>query len=175
MKQYFNIPNLICYFRVLLTFWSFYYFLETSNKYVFAVLVVVIILLDGLDGIVARRLNQCTDFGAKLDIVCDRLVELLYWFFFALLGYIGYWVFIYFLIRGLIVDWISFKNTKPLGDSWLRSSRIMRFASGLAKILSFIALAVFPGLIFTKILVYLTVLINFLRGLPVLLKTLERS
>ena len=173
MKTYFTIPNIVCYFRILLCFYSFYFFLETQNKLIFSVLILLIILLDGLDGILARALNQVTSFGAKLDIVSDRVVELSFWFFFAYLGYLGYWVFVYFLIRGLLVDWISFKSDKPLGDSWLRSSRFMRFLSGLSKILSFVLLASFSSSLITIIIVYLAVLTNFLRGFPVLKQFLQ--
>jgi phosphatidylglycerophosphate synthase len=174
MNQYFTIPNIVCYFRILLCFYSFYFFLETNNQLVFSILILIIILLDGLDGILARALNQATSFGAKLDIVADRIIELSFWFFFAYLGYIGYWIFSYFLIRGLIVDWISFKSDKPLGDSWLRSSRFMRFLSGLSKIISFVLLASFPASDLTQIIIYLAVLTNLLRALPSLQQVLHQ-
>lgn len=168
MKDYFTIPNLICYFRVLLCFYSCYFFLETQSNYWFSALIIIVIALDGLDGILARKLNQATALGAKIDILSDRIVELVYWFFFAYLSYVGYWIFGYFLVRGFLVDWISFKTDKPLGDSWLRSSRFMRAFYGTLKVLSFILLAAFPGSIFTVLIVYLTVLVNFLRAYPVL-------
>ena len=68
----------------------------------------------------------------------------------------------------LVVDWISFKNSKPLGESWLRSSRLMRFASGLTKILSFILIPIFPDQAWLEVIVYLTVLTNLLRAIPVI-------
>lgn len=168
MKNYFTIPNIICYFRVLLCFYSCYFFLETQSNYLFSALIIIVIALDGLDGIAARLLNQATPLGAKIDILADRITELVYWIFFAYLGYIAYWVFAYFLVRGSLVDWISFKTDKPLGDSWLRSSRFMRAGYGTLKVLSFILLAAFPSSIFTIAVVYITVLVNFLRAYPVL-------
>jgi len=168
MKNYFTIPNIICYFRVLLCFYSCYFFLSTQSNFLFSALIIFIIALDGIDGIVARKLNQATPLGAKIDILSDRVVELVYWLFFAYLGYIGYWVFAYFLVRGFLVDWISFKTDKPLGDSWLRSSRFMRAGYGTLKVLSFILLAAFPSSIYTILIVYITVFVNFLRAWPVL-------
>lgn len=172
----FNIPNTICYFRILLAFYAFYQFSTDQNTILFLILTIVVIALDGLDGIIARKLNQCTEFGAKLDIFADRIVELAYWFFFAWMGLIGYWVFGFFLIRGLAVDFISRKQTKPLGDSWLRSSRFMRGAYGLLKLLSFSLLIVLPdyqvcGFNLAYLVTYLTVLICFLRAVPVILES----
>lgn len=174
IKNYFTIPNIICYFRVLLCFYSCYFFLENQNNLFFSVLIIVVVALDGLDGILARKLNQATPLGAKIDILADRITELTYWFFFAYLGYVGFWVFGFFLVRGVLVDWLSRKSDKPLGDSWLRSSRIMRASYGTLKVLSFVLLALSPENFLVKSVVYLTVLICFLRALPVLLAVLKK-
>lgn len=124
-------------------------------------------LMDVLDGYLARLLNQESVFGAKLDVYSDRIVELSYWFYFALIGRLGFWVFIVFLLRGVIVDYLTLKSDKPLGESWLRSSRFMRFVMGLGKILSFISLIIIPQHPVTFIFVLLTVVSNLLRGYPV--------
>lgn len=168
-----NIPNLISVFRVFLAFWAFGFFLQNQNSLIFFILTVVVISLDGLDGIIARKLNQCTPLGAKLDIWGDRIVELAYWLFFSYIGVLHIWVFWFFLIRGGLVDYLSYKQEKPLGDSFLRSSRFMRAAYGVLKLLSFAMLILAPTLTLfslniTLLVVYLTVLICFLRALPVL-------
>lgn len=164
----FNFPNFISVFRVLLAFYAFWFFYTGQDKMVFFALTVIVIALDGLDGIIARKLNQATELGAKLDVYSDRIVELAYWLFFSFIGVLHIWVFLFFLIRGLVVDYLSRKNTKPLGDSFLRSSRFMRAAYGVLKLLSFLLLILFPLELWTQLIVYLTVLVCFLRAIPVL-------
>lgn len=165
-----NIPNSISFFRVALAIFSVFFYLSNSNNLIFLSLTIIVIALDGLDGIIARKLNQCTDFGAKLDIYADRFVELMYWFFFCYLALIPYWVFGFFLIRGLAVDWLN-RNKKGLGESWLRSSRFMRAFYGVIKLLSFLLLIIQPeinlaGLNISVLLTYLTVAVSALRALP---------
>lgn len=171
----FTIPNLVCYLRVVFCFFSIYFFQVNQNQNVFLILVLIVMLMDALDGYLARKLNQCSVFGAKLDVYSDRIVELSYWLYFALIHRIGFWVFVVFLLRGLIVDYITMQTETPLGDSWLRSSRFMRFMMGLAKILSFIFLILYPSSYITFIVVCLAVLTNLLRGLPVIYDLLKRS
>ncbi len=172
--MYFTLPNLICYFRVLLVPYAFWQFLANHNATLLALLTLVVIALDGIDGIVARKLNQATEFGAKLDIFADRLVELAYWYFFAYIGVLHIWVFWFFLVRGITVDYLSRKESKPLGMSFLRSSRFMRGAYGTLKLLSFALLILIPsysisGVNISLVVTYLTVFICALRALPVLI------
>ncbi len=173
-----NLPNLICYFRVLLVPYAFMEFLANHNAAQFALLTLVVIVLDGVDGIVARKLNQATEFGAKLDIFADRLVELAYWYFFAYIGVLHIWVFWFFLVRGVAVDYLTRRDSKPLGDSFLRSSRFMRGAYGTLKLLSFALLILIPAYTISEInlslvVTYLTVFICALRALPVLFTSLR--
>lgn len=165
--KYFNVPNCVCYLRVILCFYSFWYFNTYQNEIIFLWITLAVMLMDALDGYLARLLNQTSVFGAKLDVYSDRLIELSYWLYFALICRLGIWVFLVFLVRGLIVDILTLRSDKPLGESWLRSSRFMRFVMGLAKILSFISLIVIPNHMATMIFVYLAVISNLLRGFPV--------
>ena len=173
--NYFNIPNCVCYLRVVLCFFSFWYFSQNHNEVIFLIITLIVMLMDALDGYLARILNQTSVFGAKLDVYSDRIVELSYWLYFALVGRLGLWVFIVFLIRGLIVDILTFRSQKPLGNSWLRSSRFMRFVMGLAKILSFISLIMIPAHWITSLFVYVAVISNLLRGYPVVKDALTKS
>ena len=167
MTNYFNVPNCVCYLRIVLCFYSFWYFQNYQNEDIFLILVLIVMLMDVLDGYLARLLKQTSVFGAKLDVYSDRIVELSYWLYFAIIGRLGYWVFIVFLLRGLIVDFLTLRSDKPLGDSWLRSSRFMRFVMGLGKILSFISLVAIHEHPVTMVFVWMTVISNLLRGYPV--------
>lgn len=63
-------PNLIGYFRVILTATSFYYAL---TDWKFSMMAYALsFVCDYFDGLVARSFNQCSSFGAVLDMVTDR-------------------------------------------------------------------------------------------------------
>jgi CDP-diacylglycerol---glycerol-3-phosphate 3-phosphatidyltransferase len=69
-------------------------------------LTVTAIALDGLDGYVARRRGLATPLGAQLDILGDRVVENLFFTFFAVSGLISLWVPILFFVRGTLTDFL---------------------------------------------------------------------
>jgi len=69
-KIYRYIPNMIGYVRVFLSLLSF--FIYGSCPATVIVIYSTSFVLDGLDGIAARRYNQCSRFGAVLDMVTDR-------------------------------------------------------------------------------------------------------
>jgi CDP-diacylglycerol--inositol 3-phosphatidyltransferase len=68
---YLYIPNLIDYTRVVLNVIGFYYVKQYPNLFMF--LYMTSYFLDDLDGIVARLLNQKSNFGAIIDMIIDRL------------------------------------------------------------------------------------------------------
>ena len=77
--------NLISISRILLTFLSLYFLmLQTTNSLGIALILIILqFSLDGVDGYVARKFNEASKFGAMLDILCDRIVECIYWITFA--------------------------------------------------------------------------------------------
>lgn len=179
----FSLANFVSIFRVPLAPLSCYYFVQSpmglKEKILFSLMILTVIALDALDGIIARKMKQESPLGAKLDIYCDRLVELLYIAFFAfILKNLPIWVFVYFLIRGLVVDSLSFKDLKPLGNSFLRGSRFMRAVSGTLKVLMFVGLAwaplylssflhnTFLNFDLVLLITYTMVLVSFLRAIP---------
>ncbi|MGA7916272.1 MAG: CDP-alcohol phosphatidyltransferase family protein [Candidatus Acidiferrales bacterium] len=70
------------------------------------VLTIAAIALDGLDGYLARTRNLSTPLGAQLDILGDRVVENLFFTFFAVSGLISLWVPILFFVRGTLTDFL---------------------------------------------------------------------
>lgn len=77
-KEYFNIPNLMGYFRICMipVFLLLYSRADTSGDYVIAFSVLALSLItDMLDGKIARKLNMVTDFGKMLDPVADKLTQ----------------------------------------------------------------------------------------------------
>ena len=77
-KEYFSIPNLLGYFRILMLpiFLYQYYHADSTAEYAFTFLLLTIIFIsDAVDGFVARKFNMITDFGKMLDPVADKLVQ----------------------------------------------------------------------------------------------------
>lgn len=114
-------------------------------------LTVLVIVLDGLDGMVARAYNETSKFGSVFDILGDRVVENLYWIAFAVVGWVGVWVPMLVVIRGIIVDgfrsialsqgYTAFGSSTMMQNEFCRfltASRFSRALYGTAKVLAFL-------------------------------------
>jgi len=154
-------------------------------------LLIVLFLMDWFDGYVARLRHEVTELGAVLDIALDRAVENILWITFMYLRLVPLWLPVIFLIRSFVVDGIrgaalsrgrsGFGMMHSRWGRFLVASRFMRAFYGLAKALTFgmlylsatlvlwqpnIALALHP---LNQGLIFLSVALCVLRGLPVLL------
>jgi CDP-diacylglycerol---glycerol-3-phosphate 3-phosphatidyltransferase len=116
-------------------------------------LTIAAIALDGLDGYLARRRNLATPLGAQLDILGDRLVENLFFTFFAVAGLVSLWVPVLFFVRGTLTDFlrtlaaragrVGFGRHSMLETWWGRTlvaSRASRAAYATLKCVCFCAL-----------------------------------
>jgi cardiolipin synthase len=78
LREYFSIPNLMGYFRILMlpVFLTLYVRADSRETYIIAfVILAVSFLTDFLDGKIARRFNMITDFGKALDPTADKLTQ----------------------------------------------------------------------------------------------------
>jgi len=190
--------NLITLIRIALTFIAVG--LLNINFYLniaMFVLIVVIIMLDWLDGFIARKYSESTSFGALFDIAGDRIVENIFWMYFAVIGLISVWVPIVVVSRGFLTDLLrtmAFARGKtPFGEktmmesAWARvlvSSRVSRGVYAGLKVAAFCYLAALLVLesaatkfgitppatigIGCQILVYTVVVMCIIRGFPVI-------
>ena len=69
-------------------------------------LTIAAIALDALDGYLARRRGMATVLGAQMDILGDRVVENLFFTFFAVSGLTSLWVPVLFFVRGTLTDFL---------------------------------------------------------------------
>lgn len=69
-------------------------------------LTVATIALDALDGHIARRKNLATPLGAQIDILGDRMIENVYFTYFAVVGMVSLWLPIFFFARGAATDFL---------------------------------------------------------------------
>ena len=70
--RFVTIPNLLSIFRILLIIPIAYYVWHNNLKLVL-ILIIIGIVTDYLDGIVARRFNQISEWGKILDPLADKL------------------------------------------------------------------------------------------------------
>ncbi|XP_023679023.1 uncharacterized protein [Paramormyrops kingsleyae] len=70
------VPNLIGYIRVLLVLAAWAGF---NNPEIFVPCYGISVILDGVDGFVARRLKQTSELGAWLDVVIDNTGRGMLW------------------------------------------------------------------------------------------------
>jgi len=70
---FFFLPNVIGYVRVILAVVSFHYM--PDDHIAASIAYILSALLDAIDGYLARRYNQATQFGAILDQLTDRAAQ----------------------------------------------------------------------------------------------------
>ena len=146
-------PNQITVLRVLAAFAAVVLFGRGASANLAAVgLTVAAIVLDAVDGWVARWRNLSTPLGAQLDILGDRVIENLYFTYFAVCGLIPVWVPVLFFVRGTATDFVrgiaarqgrsGFGRNSMLETRWaqlLVTSRASRAAYGAMKCACFCA------------------------------------
>lgn len=69
-RKYFNIPNLLSGYR-LFTFPLILYFALNEIEFLFVLFLIINLITDILDGLIARVFKLQTEFGARLDSIAD--------------------------------------------------------------------------------------------------------
>jgi len=163
-------------------------------------LLAVIMLMDAIDGLVARAFGEASLFGATLDIAADRVVETVLWVVLGHIGLVPIWAAIVFILRGNIVD--AIRNSaaasrgiapfemmrSPLGR-FLVGGRFMRGLYNTSKMGTFgLALLIqplpslYPGVwahaggvagATLSVMVWVSVALCLVRGVPVVLEFLS--
>jgi len=87
-------------------------------------LTIAAIALDGLDGYIARKRNLATPLGAQLDILGDRVMENLFFTFFAATGLISFWIPVLFFVRGTLTDFLRSLAARSGRSGFGRNSMI---------------------------------------------------
>lgn len=158
----------------------------TTAARLFGVVVLFVgLLLDTVDGAVARRTRRTSLFGSILDIAADRSYELVLWVCFADLGLIPVAIPLIIVARATLVDALRSigvrEGTAPFAQHrtalgrFLVASSWMRTGYSVAKVLTFCGLALAQALSsaagllgLLQAMAWVTVGISVLRGLPVL-------
>ena len=120
------------------------YYGTPAWHFINVVLLIAVFVLDAIDGVVARKFNESSRFGAVFDIAVDRITELTLWVMFTALGVIGLWVPVVFIVRGVVTDSIRAAQVAESGQApfkmltsrfgkWLVAGRFMRGFYGTLK------------------------------------------
>jgi len=188
--------NFISIFRTILAFVVIAMLFIKGNKVYWSAfgLTIIVIWMDGLDGYIARKFNECSKFGALLDILSDRIVENVFWISFAVLGWIPLWIPLVVMTRGIITDGLrslaleqgftAFGSTtmmkNPIGK-FIVASNFVRFTYAVCKAIAFallIAAHVPADYQYKSVItivayasVYISVFFCVVRGIPVILES----
>ena len=163
MKIKDNLANIVSVVRIFVAYAAIaLLFVHTTLAYVSAFLLTAIAFaMDGLDGYIARKLNQSSKWGAVLDILGDRIVEVSYWTVFAVLGWISVLFPLVCVARAFTTDGIRSvalsKGFTAFGETSMQQSKIgkficasrfMRISYAVAKVAAFMLLIIVntPGI-----------------------------
>jgi CDP-diacylglycerol---glycerol-3-phosphate 3-phosphatidyltransferase len=112
-------PNKVTLLRVVVGFTAVSLFGRGAWANFLAVgLTVAAIALDALDGHIARKKKMATPEGAQLDILGDRLIENVYFTYFAAVGMVSLWLPILFFARGAGTDFLRGLAMKAGHSGW---------------------------------------------------------
>jgi len=186
-----NLPNFITLIRVILIFYAISFLFYNGSIWGIIALLLAF-LLDGVDGVLARRLVVDNKVGSLTDTLGDRITENTLLVFFAYKRLIPLFVPLIFISRSFISDYIRFLafqkgigtfllNTSCLGR-YLVASKTSRTIYLLLKFLVFILgafIIAYPDiemskLILPKIIFYTAIiatLVNILRFMVLLFDT----
>lgn len=144
-----NLPNKLTVFRILLVVvmlvisyipMNSYVFYINVNMWLLNIIFIVASLTDCLDGKIARKNNQITDFGKFLDPIADKILVLTAMLILVERGMIPAWIPIIVIIREFVVSGYRLvvvqKENKVIAANWY--GKVKTVSQMLAIILAFI-------------------------------------
>ena len=148
-----NMANIVSITRVFVAFAAIgLLFVYTQEAYIWAlVLTIIAFIMDGVDGYIARKYNQSSEWGSVLDILGDRIVEASYWIVFAVMGWLNIIFPLICVTRAFTTDGIRSvalsKGMTAFGEKSMQStvwgkficaSKFMRISYAVAKVAAFV-------------------------------------
>jgi cardiolipin synthase (CMP-forming) len=136
----FSIPNYFSFYR-LLAAPVIFFFILSGQESLFAIFLILNLISDVIDGIIARKLNMETEFGARLDSIADNTTYLLAFtgiYFFKLEEIMPH-IFSFLIFIGMIMSTVivSFIRFGKVSGFHLYSFKIGGYIHGLFFILLF--------------------------------------
>lgn len=193
-----NLANIVSVTRIFVAYVAIAcLYVQTTWAYIIAlVLTIIAFAMDGLDGYLARKLNQSSEWGSVLDILGDRIVEVSYWIVFAVMGWLNIIFPLICVARAFTTDGIrsvalskgmtAFGEKTMQSTSWgkfICASRFMRISYAVAKVLAFLLLITVntPGMelwngtpilhIITMVFAWAAIIFCVVRAIPVVVES----
>ena len=189
-----NTANIVSVSRIFVAFTGIgLLFISTTWAYILAVILTAIAFaMDGVDGYIARKYNQVSEWGSVLDILGDRIVEASYWVVFSVLGWLPVIFPLICITRAFTTDGIRSvalsKGMTAFGEKSMQTtewgkficgSKFMRISYAVAKVSAFILLIIanIPNLNYTLadninviavILSWVAIIFCVVRAIPVI-------
>jgi CDP-diacylglycerol---glycerol-3-phosphate 3-phosphatidyltransferase len=112
-------PNKVTLLRVAIGFTAVTLFGQSAWMNLLAVvLTVTSVGLDAVDGHLARKRKMESAMGAQVDILGDRIVENMYFTYFAVVGMVSLWLPMLFFARGAATDFLRGLAMKAGHSGW---------------------------------------------------------
>lgn len=108
------VPNIIGYVRYAFTIMGIFTYRDSPLLTLF--FLASSSILDAFDGMAARKLNQCTNFGAVLDMVCDRASDAVILAFLGALYPQWAWVFYGDILLDITSHWFQMYAALSSGE-----------------------------------------------------------
>jgi CDP-diacylglycerol--glycerol-3-phosphate 3-phosphatidyltransferase len=188
-----RISDLFVYLRILLVF-IFSLILTFDIKFfgliLGSIIIAVIFFTDVLDGIIARRFDAESKFGGMMDILGDRIAEIVLLIPFVFENIIHPALLIFFVVKGFLVDFIRFRKfhsseKAPFDQSksgffvLLVKGRPMRALYGASKLIMFFVFYLYvfePSEVVKNLSLFfywMTLILAILRSAPVFTEELK--
>ncbi len=150
-----NTANIVSVTRIFVAFIAIgLLFVQSTQAYIWALgLTIIAFIMDGVDGYIARKYNQTSQWGSVLDILGDRIVEASYWTVFAVLGWLNIVFPLICIARAFTTDGIrsvalsqgmpAFGEKSMQSTKWgkfICASKFMRISYAVAKVAAFVLL-----------------------------------
>ncbi len=179
-------------FPLLFVYVALLYSGNAAAQYWSVPFILGIIILDSVDGIIARARNEVSLLGSVLDIATDRTLEIILWVVFAHLRLLPVVIPIIVITRGTTVDAVravgmsqgkaAFEQVRHPVSRFIVASRFMRSSYGVAKALAFALLTLDLGMqtaahpwqgsvhLAAVSVSWFAISMTIIRGLPVLIE-----
>ena len=170
-----NIPNKLTILRVILVpvFLAFMLAIPKNTAYITVSLIVFIIasITDTLDGYIARKKGQVTNFGKFMDPLADKMLTTAAYLGLLCMDRASAWAIMLILAREFMVSGIRLvaagDGTIIAASSWGKAKTIFQMVSIIAAFLLMYENPICPvdtGIMITQILVWISAAITVISG-----------
>lgn len=136
MRRMITWPNMVTVTRIGLLFFLvvLVYNQNIWARLLAAGLAILVVVMDWLDGFLARKLEMSTMFGSVLDIAGDRMIESVLWIVLADIDLVPVWIPIVVISRDILTDSIRGYALRfgftAFGEKTIMRTAIGRFLTG---------------------------------------------